>query len=119
MKRLIAAALCLIAPAATAALIPSADGKTVYDTTLHVTWLANANLAATQSFGVANITPGGAMDYPTALAFVAALNAANYLGHNDWQLPASPLVDPTCGAVGPNGGSFGKGCTASAMGSLY
>lgn len=116
-----AAALWLLAVSvpASAALIPSADGKTVYDTVLHVNWLANANLAATQTFGVANITPGGSMDYPTALAFVASLNAANYLGHNDWQLPASPLVDPTCGAVGPNGGSFGKGCTGSALGSLF
>ncbi|HEV2721643.1 MAG TPA: hypothetical protein VG323_16615 [Thermoanaerobaculia bacterium] len=117
--KIIAAALLALSVPAMAALIPSADGRTIYDTTLHVSWLANANLAATQTFGVANITPGGSMDYPTALLFVAALNAANYLGHNNWQLPATPLVDPTCGAVGPNGASFGKGCTASAMGALF
>ena len=120
MKNAVAAlALLALTVPADAALIPNADGKTIHDTLLHVTWLANANLAATQTFGVANITPGGAMDYPTALLFVAALNAANYLGHSNWQLPATPLVDPTCGAVGPNGGSFGKGCTGSAMGSLF
>src|SRR5215472_15471243 len=106
MKRVaVVFSLLVLSVPAGAAFIPSADGKTVFDTNLHVTWLANANLAATQSFGVANITPGGAMDYPTALAFVAALNAANYLGHSNWQLPATPSVDPTCGASGPNGGS--------------
>jgi hypothetical protein len=118
MKKLIIVVLALT-PSAYAALIPSADGKTVFDTVLHVTWLANANLAATQSFGVPNVRPGGSMDYPTALQFVAALNAANYLGHNTWQLPATPLSDPTCGATGPNSVSFGKGCTGSAMGSLF
>lgn len=107
--------------AAEAALIPSADGLTVHDTTLHVTWLANANLPGTPAgrFGVPNIMPNGAMDYPTAVAWVAALNKQNYLGHDDWQLPATPLVDPTCGSVGPQGGSFGVGCRNSAMGSLF
>ena len=119
MRRSIAMSLLLAASAAHAALIPSPDGQTVYDTTLHVRWLANANLAATQRFGLGRITPGGSMDYLTALQFVAALNAANYLGHNNWQLPATPLVDSTCAAVGPNGGSFGKGCLNSAMGSLF
>ena len=114
-----ALASLLTAATASAALLPSSDGKTVYDTVLHVTWLANANLAATQTFGVPNVTPGGSMDYPTALAFVTAMNAANYLGHTNWQLPATPLVDPTCGAVGPNGASFGKDCTGSTFGSLF
>jgi hypothetical protein len=36
------------------------------------------------------------MSYPAATAWVNAKNAANYLGHNNWQLPASPNVDPTC-----------------------
>lgn len=104
-----------------AALIPSPDGRTVHDTALHVTWLANANLAGTPAgrFGVPNIMPNGAMDYATALAWVAALNQQEYLGHHDWQIPATPLVDPTCGAIGPNGGSFGAGCRNSALGSLF
>jgi hypothetical protein len=112
-------------PTADAELIPSADGLTVHDTVLHVTWLTNANLAGTAAgrFGFAKITPNGSMDYPTALQWVAALNAMNggagYLGHNNWQLPATPVTDPTCGSTGPNGDSFGKGCMNSAMGSLY
>ena len=117
------------APEADAQLIPSPDGMTVYDAHLHVTWLANANLAGTPEgaqFGVANITPNGAMDFNTALAWVDALNGLNggapYLGHTNWQLPTQPvfpITDPTCSATGPNGNSFGFGCKGSAMGSLY
>ncbi len=108
-----------------AALIPSADGLTVYDTVLHVTWLANANLAGTDDghFGVARIAPNGAMDYAATLQWVAALNGLNggagYLGHNDWQLPATPAIDSTCASMGLNGNSFGIGCMNSTMGSLY
>jgi hypothetical protein len=117
------------APPASAQLIPSADGLTVYDNHLHVVWLANANLAGTPegaSFGVSNIGPHGAMDFKTALAWVDALNGLNgvapLLGHTDWQLPTQPVfpvVDPACSATGPNGNSFGYGCKRSAMGSLY
>ena len=43
---LLLALACSMAPLAIAdaELIPSADGLTVHDTALHVTWLANANL---------------------------------------------------------------------------
>jgi hypothetical protein len=115
----------LVAHRTDATLIPSADGLTVYDTILHVTWLANANLAGASAghFSISTITPGGAMDYATALQWVAALNAANggagYLGHNTWQLPASVLIDAACNAVGPNNVSFGFGCALSAMPSLF
>jgi hypothetical protein len=117
--------LVLAAPDAGAALIPSADGSTVYDTVLHVIWLGNANLAGTAPgrFGVAKITPNGSMSYQTAIQWVAVLNAMDggvgYLGHNNWQLPATPTLDPTCGATGPNGISFGTGCLNSTMGSLF
>ncbi len=48
------------------------------------------------------------------------MNAANYLGHNNWQLPTTPLSDPNCGKVGPGGGgNFGFGCTAAALASMY
>jgi hypothetical protein len=114
--------LSLAAAPADAALIPSADGLTVYDTTLRVTWLANANLAATEKFGISGISPDGTMNFSTALLWVSALNALNggsgYLGHNHWTIPTTPLVDDTCRATGPNG-NFGFGCTGSAMGSLY
>ena len=121
----LALTLTLAAPDARAALVPSPDGSTVHDTVLHVTWLANANLAGTAAgrFGVAKITPNGSMDYLTALQWVAVLNAMDggvgYLGHNNWQLPATPIVDASCSATGPSGNSFGKGCLNSAMGSLF
>ncbi len=115
----------LVAVGGAAELIPTDGGLTVHDTVLHVTWLADANLAGTTAgrFGVAKIMPNGAMSYPTALQWVAALNAMNggagYLGHNNWQLPATPTIDPTCGSKGPSGNSFGANCANSAMGSLF
>ncbi|MEP3351651.1 MAG: DUF1566 domain-containing protein [Marinomonas sp.] len=33
-------------------------------------------------------TKNGAMDWIEALAYVKKMNAANYLGHNDWRLPS-------------------------------
>ncbi len=115
------------APAA-AALVPSPDGVTVYDTVNDVTWLADADLAASRRFGLPVcsgpgtqpcVNPSGSMNYQSAAAWVSAMNAANYLGHSNWQLPTTPTLDPGCGKKGPNGNSFGYGCTASAFGSLY
>ena len=59
------------------------------------------------------------MNYLAATAWVAALNASNFLGHSNWQLPTTPPVDKNCGRVGPNGNSFGFGCTASALATMY
>jgi len=122
-KLLLLANLFWLVPfSAHAALIPSADGMTVYDTVVHVTWLANANFAATETFSVAGINANGSMNYATAVAWVAAMNAFDggkgYLGHNNWSLPTTPLSDSTCGLTGPYG-NFGFGCTNSALGSLY
>ena len=99
----------------------------VYDQNQGVCWLANANLAGNPNIvatmGVANINPNGSMDYATALNWVAALNSYNnkagYLGHNKWQLPATPLQDPSCADVGPNSASFGPLCTGSGTRNLY
>jgi uncharacterized protein (TIGR03437 family) len=120
---------CSAAPAI-AGLQFSQDGLTVYDTANNITWLADFNLAASNRFGLPScnsslsrtqicVTAGGSMSYQAAQAWVAAMNAANYLGHHDWQLPTTPLVDKNCGRTGPNGSSFGFGCTAGAMASLY
>jgi hypothetical protein len=111
-----------------AALVPSPDGVTVYDTVNNVSWLANADLAATNRFGLPVcdgsgaqpcINLSGSMSYQTATAWIAAMNAANYLGHADWQLPTTPSTDISCPFVGPHGESFGFNCVASALGSLY
>ena len=103
--------------------VKSADGLTVHDNLLHVTWLADANYPATQKFGLA-VKDGGAMTYQVARRWVAALNASNggagYLGHKNWTLPATPPTDETCSvARGPHGNSFAFRCMNSPMGSLY
>jgi hypothetical protein len=106
----------------------SPDGATVYDAVNGINWLADANLAATNRFGLPVCTASGAqpcvnasglMNYAAAAAWVQAMNAANYLGHNNWQLPTTPPLDRGCGKTGPNGNSVGFGCTASALGSLF
>jgi uncharacterized protein (TIGR03437 family) len=113
---------------AAATLVLSPDGITVYDTVNNITWLANADLPATYRFGLpvcnaSGIAPcvnaSGSMSYQAAAAWVAAMNASNYLGHSNWQLPTTPFTDSTCPVLGPNGGSFGFTCSSSAMGSLF
>lgn len=68
----------------------------VYDTELDVTWLADANLALSNSFGVSGIRAWGGMPWESANLYVDAMNADNngsgYLGVNTWRLPAvSPV----------------------------
>jgi hypothetical protein len=113
---------------ASATLLTSSDGTVVYDTVNNVSWLADADLAATNRFGLPPCTgPGtqtcvnasGSMRYDAAVAWVQAMNAANYLGHSSWQLPTTPPNDSGCGKTGPNGNNFGFGCSASAFGSLW
>lgn len=121
---------CMLPPLRADSLVLSPDGITVYDTINKINWLADANLPASNRFGLpvcsgssidlkTCVNPSGSMSYQAAAAWVKAMNAANYLGHNNWQLPTTPLVDKSCPLVGPNGGSFGFTCTASALGSLY
>ena len=114
---------------ASATLLPSPDGTTVYDTTNNVSWLTDANLAASNKFGlpVCNgavntktcVNASGSMSYQAAAAWVAAMNASNYLGHSNWQIPTTPIRDNGCGFIGPQNNSFGFNCLAGAMGSLY
>lgn len=95
-----------------------ADGRLVYDSALQVYWLADADLAATQTFGVDSIDPDGSMSWNTAQNWVAAMNAANYLGHSDWRLPLTGQPDPGCTQQTPLG-SFAYNCTGSEMGELF
>ncbi|WKZ13722.1 MAG: hypothetical protein QY320_07120 [Gammaproteobacteria bacterium] len=65
-----------------------------YDTVLDITWLADANLAQSNQFGVTGINlSNGRMEWGTANNWIAAMNAANYLGINDWRLPAMYDID--------------------------
>ncbi len=66
------------------------DYQAYYDTVLDITWLADANLASTNTFGVlgiGGIYPPGEMTWDTANAWITAMNTANYLGVNNWRLP--------------------------------
>src|SRR5579862_8856218 len=109
-------------------LVLSAEGVTVYDTVNNISWLADANLPATNRFGLPVcstsglqpcVNPSGSMSYQSAAAWVSAMNAANYLGHTNWQLPTTPITDKGCGKTGPQDNSFGFDCSLGAMGSLY
>lgn len=70
-----------------AELLSRAGGQAYYDTVLDITWLANANLAATNTFGVTGLNVYGLMTWAKANEWIAAMNSANYLGVNDWRLP--------------------------------
>ena len=104
------------------AALSTSSPATVYDPALKVTWLADADLPASKPFGVRGIDKDGSMDYPTAVAWVQALNryqhGRGYLGHHDWMLPVTPTPshDPSCQSVNH---AFGYGCRKSAFGSFY
>jgi uncharacterized protein (TIGR03437 family) len=126
----VALVACALPPLkASTTLVPSVDGMTVYDTANNISWLADFNLAASNRFGlpictttsstVPCVNASGFMNWVGAVAWVAAMNAANYMGHSDWQLPTTPLVDKGCNEVGPQNNSFGFNCSLGALGSLY
>ncbi len=79
----------LSATTANANLVSALGGQVVNDTDLNITWLANANLADTQNFGVSGIDANGRMTWYTAQIWIGAMNTANYLGYNDWRLPTT------------------------------
>lgn len=88
------------------------DGKTVYDPETNVTWLADANLAASadarrllnmplcESAPDANpcVAKDGSMNYESAKQFISQMNAYDhgkgYLGQNNWDFPPVPADCP-------------------------
>ena len=121
MKRLPATlALCaaLGANCANAALESRLGGQMVYDTDRNITWLANANLATSEDFGVRFIDPTGYTDADSALNWIGAMNSSNYLGFNNWRLPTTLQPDPSCGTQ-DGLGSRGVNCSGGEMGHLF
>ena len=69
------------------------DYQAYYDDVLDVTWLADANLAASHKFGVPTIGANGLMNAATAAAYIDAMNAAGYLGFSSWRLQTLEPID--------------------------
>lgn len=122
LKRL---TICIILAAgcarlACADLQPRLGGAALYDTDLNITWLANMNLAATNTFGTPGVIPDGSMSWPVVVNWIAAMNHAKYLGFSTWRLPAEPVFDPACSGQNTNPtSSAGYNCTGSEMGHLF
>ena len=94
------------------------NGAAVYDATTNLTWISNGDLALTDTFGVSGIYYGS-MTWDTAQSWIGAMNAANYLGFNNWQLPTTLQPDPTCSTQLSGGVSDGSDCTGSQIGNLF
>lgn len=104
---------------ANAALLSRAGGQAYYDTTLGITWLADANHAMTSGYDA-----DGRMDWWAAQDWIHSLNTAGFLGAADWRLPVTIQPDPTCSDQYLPGGAYsaqgyGYGCSGSEMGHLY
>ena len=127
-------ALCVASASANASLLgrdlngSPGSFEAYYDNVLNITWLANANLAASNTFGVSGISGLGRMDWNTANSWIAAMNSASYLGVNTWRLPKIfDIGNNGCTVnsfVSYNGGDCGynvvsTGSQASEMASLY
>lgn len=93
---------------------------------LNITWLQNVGLAASNSFGVSGITtysflPNFAsMTWDTAQNWIAAMNAAEYLGFDDWRLPSvSPVNGTTFDYSSSTAGNTDIGFNISAPGTVF
>ncbi len=96
------------------------DYRAYYDTVLDITWMADADLAATETFGVPGISPAGAMSWDTAHQWLGAMNANHYLGGNQWRLPKlSPVNQTALNTNYSDQGDTDVGLNISAPGTLY
>lgn len=110
-----------------AELQPRLSGLAYYDTERNITWLSDANLASSNAFGVSGITLDGRMDFATATAWITAMNAdgiTGYLGFNDWRMPTTMILDPSCtddaaGTLPTATNSIGFNCTGGELGHLF
>lgn len=110
---------------ANAALIDRGNGL-IYDTTMDIIWQSNANLSASNTFGVSGINSDGTMTWATAQQWVAAMNTVNYLGHSNWRLPTTAVPDPNSPTVATStscgtqtSSPIGYNCTGSELGELF
>ena len=94
------------------------SGQVLYDATTNLSWITNMDLAASDTFGVSGINSDGMMTWSTAEGWIAAMDAADYLGFSDWRLPTALEPDPACSSQA-GGVSQGTGCTGGEMGELF
>lgn len=115
-------AACISGAAQAALQARDLDGNTAtaeayYDDDFNITWLKDANLAASNGFGLvqggySSYNFNGTLTWDVAQTWFAAMNAQNYMGYNDWRLPSALNRDGS-GPCSPNR------CTSSEMGHLY
>ena len=92
----------------------------VYDNALNITWQQNANLAATDTFGVSGIGANGTMTWNTANQWIGAMNTADYLGYSDWRLPTTaPINGNAFDYSYSTTGTTDNGYNVSAPGTAY
>ncbi|MHB8621890.1 MAG: VPLPA-CTERM sorting domain-containing protein [Sulfuricaulis sp.] len=101
---------------ANAALLSRLGGLAYYDTSLNVTWLADANYSGTSGYA-----PGGLMTWSQANTWAASLTVDGISG---WRLPLTVQPDPNCSLqINPGGGFPLQGenfnCTDSEMPNLF
>ncbi len=115
----------------------------VNDDTLNITWMKDANLVKTscdannalwQAFDPSALpaveqsnrtkvqicTANGTLNWFEAEAWMAVLNAQNYLGYNDWRQPLTAQPDAACSHQVAAGGGFtaqGHGFNCANVGS--
>ena len=117
---------------AQASLFDRGNGM-IYDDTLNITWLQDANLAASNQFGIATIDKyddergselgygiridnddKGSMSWQTAKDWITAMNESGggngYKGYNDWRLWSVPDAWNSC---------YGFNCSDSELGHLF
>jgi hypothetical protein len=95
-------------------------GGLIYDDVLDITWLQDANLAATENFGVdLGYYSNGRVTHSTGVDWIDAMNAANYSDYNDWRLPTT--TDGPIGTTRTQDGSSPSGwnVTNSEMGYMF
>lgn len=112
--------LLSIGASADAALLSRQGGQAYYDDVLDITWLANPDLIQVESFGVAPSPGPPSAGWTLAHDWLAAMNAANYLGASNWRLPSvRPVNGVAFNLASALNGSRDFGYNISAPGSAY
>jgi hypothetical protein len=95
----------------------------IYDSAQNITWMQDANLAATEEFGGSDISSYGSMSWDTAQDWIAAMNAADYMGYDDWRLPTTVdgpnVYEPGMVNYYDGTATAGYNITTSEMGYMY